>query len=352
MAPLMAMLLPLACRAATETAGAAAVPPEANSPILLVACDSTNARQRWDILSQQMGGDSGQPNASQLVLEADHSEALRCDVPQAGCHQWRAGWGNGPLDSGTVFLLNSTGRARADTQAAASGEQEQIRTFAIQNWARLSQLSSTSAGASAANKPGSCAKIGCDAPYDPATCQCDSNCEKYRNCCSDYETACPRQIYVLAPNASADAVAGSPVSLQKRTDVEAARSVFSYSPQTKALLHTNSQLCLTQAAPPKRPAYNMSLYHVNQDSFRGVTNMDLGDAAGDTLFDLRIPLQIYECAQQGGQSRCAFEGLLGGWPWPFPVQQSQHADAAETGIADTRRSAKILKNSRQTASWW
>ena len=31
--------------------------------------------------------------------------------------------------------------------------------------------------------------------------------------------------------------------------------------------------------------------------------MDLGNAAGDALFDLRIPLQMYECMMQGGQSR-------------------------------------------------
>jgi hypothetical protein len=31
--------------------------------------------------------------------------------------------------------------------------------------------------------------------------------------------------------------------------------------------------------------------------------MDLGNAAGDALFDLRIPLQIYECAMQGGHAR-------------------------------------------------
>jgi hypothetical protein len=31
--------------------------------------------------------------------------------------------------------------------------------------------------------------------------------------------------------------------------------------------------------------------------------MDLGNAAGDALFDLRIPLQMYECMMQGGRSR-------------------------------------------------
>ena len=45
------------------------------------------------------------------------------------------------------------------------------------------------------------------------------------------------------------------------------------------------------------------MYHVNQANFTGIANMDLGDAAGDALFDLRIPLQQYECMMQGGQSR-------------------------------------------------
>jgi hypothetical protein len=38
---------------------------------------------------------------------------------------------------------------------------------------------------------GSCASIGCFASYDRnRPCQCNSNCPRYRNCCSDFDSLC------------------------------------------------------------------------------------------------------------------------------------------------------------------
>lgn len=49
--------------------------------------------------------------------------------------------------------------------------------------------------------------------------------------------------------------------------------------------------------PAALNASTITLFHVNQKNYSGITNMDLGDAAGDALFDLRTPLQYYECTQ-------------------------------------------------------
>ena len=40
---------------------------------------------------------------------------------------------------------------------------------------------------------------------------------------------------------------------------------------------------------------SITLYHVNQRNDNGITNMNLGAAAGDALFDLRRPIQYFDC---------------------------------------------------------
>ena len=48
----------------------------------------------------------------------------------------------------------------------------------------------------ASNNATSCAVYGCGARYDPSQpCQCNRQCSKYKNCCSDYNEECPALIF-------------------------------------------------------------------------------------------------------------------------------------------------------------
>ena len=80
-------------------------------------------------------------------------------------------------------------------------------------------------------------------------------------------------------------------------------ALFSHGGDGAPIVHSASGLCLSQAVAKERAPYTLTMFHVNQGSFAGITDMDLGDAGGDALFDFRIPSQRWACIQQGGRSQ-------------------------------------------------
>ena len=131
-------------------------------------------------------------------------------------------------------------------------------------------------------------------------------CQKYHVCCDDYEAVCPQPPpTVLVPSANGTTVApGAAVTLSSLASVASPRSaLFSHGGDGAPIVHSASGLCLSQAVAKERAPYTLTMFHVNQGSFAGITDMDLGDAGGDALFDFRIPSQRWACIQQGGRSQ-------------------------------------------------
>eukprot|EP00035_Acanthoeca_spectabilis_P009761 m.172168 g.172168 ORF g.172168 m.172168 type:complete len:309 (+) comp14827_c0_seq10:74-1000(+) len=67
--------------------------------------------------------------------------------------------------------------------------------------------------------------------------------------------------------------------------------------QIPARLSSNGHVKLhnTLDGPSPPNAAELVLYHVNPSNYSGITNMNTGDAAGDTYFDLLAPSQYYLC---------------------------------------------------------
>ncbi len=261
-----------------------APPPDPSSPALVVACNGSDVRQRWAILYQQQGD----TNASQLVLAADHEEALSC--PQkvgGGCFQYQASWERG---AGTTFVLNTTWAG----EGAIAGD----GSFLVQSMDGTWVMQQNSTGVI----NGSCLAIGCGSSYSHSLpCQCNNGCLKHHDCCQDYEQACPQPVFVLAPNRS-DPIPGTAVTMQHVDELDLHEAAFQWDQATGVVRSVVSGLCLAQAPPPPGPNLTMTMYHVNQANYSGISNMNLGDAAGDALFDFSHPLQIYRCTQDGGKS--------------------------------------------------
>lgn len=59
-------------------------------------------------------------------------------------------------------------------------------------------------------------------------------------------------------------------------------------------------------SPPN--AVNLTLFHVNQANYSGITNMNTGDAAGDAFFDLKTPLSVASCANGSSSHHSGHHG--------------------------------------------
>jgi hypothetical protein len=292
-----ALLLLCVVRSDVSASAIGTITPDPGSPILLVKCDSEDPRQLWATASKQHHG----RNLTQLVLSADGGAlAMACTTGyDAGgvagrCHQWDAG--DTSYSSGTTFSLN---RSFAGGQFMIEAPSYDDSDTAV--------LPEFAAGGPAAGRAaqGSCKAIGCGTPYSKSLpCQCFHGCLRYHACCADYVSVCPQPPpYVLAPNGSAVAGVAAVIANLGTVSPGPASALWTHAGDNNPVMHAQSGLCLSQAAAAATKPFNLTMYHVNQGTFSGVTNMDLADAGGDALFDFRIPSQLWSCTRQAGKSQ-------------------------------------------------
>mmetsp|Transcript_38787 Transcript_38787/g.78232 ORF Transcript_38787/g.78232 Transcript_38787/m.78232 type:complete len:323 (-) Transcript_38787:79-1047(-) len=86
---------------------------------------------------------------------------------------------------------NSSGTNTTSTTSAASGAPASTTTTELDRGrAATTVVATTSTSPRPASPRGSCAAYGCSAYSPSRTCQCNSHCAQFGNCCSDFREVC------------------------------------------------------------------------------------------------------------------------------------------------------------------